>query len=310
MEGSGSGSDDGTEPYCDFFVLDTSSWSSIRDQDLRIGGVTEFDTRLVGQVMAMKLLCCWGMPSQVGVAHMGNSSASRGLELTPKWRTGEAAGTSAREVGDLGCYEANSDPIFFDDFGELVPQDQNPQRVVQALNLGLASLKTASNRGKRITVFLCSPITGLRDLEAQLIPLRQELDGNGIEVEFILHPKVYSKAYDNVIGGPEGSQRSSRDEGVREGMAAVSISDIRSEDEDLDTLANIFSIDVMNNIPYKSFLETLAMYKDVYFDGITGLRALSSRWSACWPESDAQETMPRILFVFQWSPTSSERGDD
>ena len=322
------------------FVLDTSAWSGIKDQDLQLNDSIErptrpgLETRLTSQVAAMKMMCCSELPHDVGVVRMGSVGASVEFEISRRWHCLKRARGATMEAGEqfIRAFYKHSPPKMADaeilkgqgylcryrpdpDPVEEVPAAPDPRRLARALRLALAELKRVgfaswketdlfvrTEDSARVTVFLCSPPVGLMPEMEDLEAACKELHRADVEVEIILHPNAYPASFDRF-------RRASPTEGDAAGSLPASLSHLRCDDEDLGVLRSAIDKNLNHSIATDSFVTTLSMYSKTYFclDTPEDLRL---RWRMCFPfiqTEGAGVQYPRILETAMWEGTGSRR---
>ena len=285
------------------FLLDTSSWCTVRDQDLEFheGELQEESTprrrallgsRIESQVAAMKLLCCSRETERVGVVHMGGSlpGVRVHLQITEQWRKNET-GTE----GILSDYKPGpSDPPT----SSTEDSCPDPMRILQALNLCLDMLRDDRRRTQesdlydadeidRITMFLCSPPTGFGDLEASQAfnRLVTEIESLDVRMEIVMHPDAYSPHYHVRGNWPK--------------YDAGSIPRDRCSKRDMESLETMFKTNFNANIAKEDFVLTCSMYNDVFFQGCDSQDWVKEMWETCWPSGC--EGFPNSFFSWNWS---------
>ena len=259
------------ERLTNIFVLDTGPLSALRDQDLRLGGRDALESRLVGQVAAMKLLCCAELPDKVGVLRMGASDACVDVRPTERWHSADGLGRRAldeeEDPGFLCCYRPDPEPA-----DTSVP---NPRRLARALRLALAELTDSGyeswkdsdlyvekEQRARITMFLCGPALGLKGVEEDFRAAVAEVDSRDVELEILLHRSAYSPSFDQ-YGSPTQPKGELASGGVQ-----ISPLELRCSEADMATLSYAMDANFRHKIAAEGHVTTLSAYSKTYLPGV------------------------------------------
>ena len=303
------------ERLTNIFVLDTGPLSALRDQDLRLGGRDALESRLVGQVAAMKLLCCAELPDKVGVLRMGASDACVDVRPTERWHSADGLGRRAlneeEDPGFLCCYRPDPEPA-----DTSVP---NPRRLARALRLALAELTDSGyeswkdsdlyvekEQRARITMFLCGPALGLKGVEEDFRAAVAEVDSRDVELEILLHRSAYSPSFDQY-----GSSAQPKGE-LASGGVQISPLELRCSEADMATLSYAMDANFRHKIATEGHVTTLSAYSKTYLPGVRDERHAKYCWHACFPSVavggrgvEYPEVLSTVLWENEWESSCS-----
>ena len=245
------------------FILDTSNWSSKRDQH-------DEKSRLETQTTAMRLISCALLPEKVGVISMGGYTSRVAIDLpsTSEWRHPNGPGGS----GDLAEYvptrDASASSVRLPD----------PNRITRALELCLEmasahrKASTASWAWARVVLFLCSPPAGMAVVRPKLDRIATRLKTLSVDLELVMHPNAYSEKYLSFDAWPTYDP-------------ATDASDARCGDGDMLLLQNVFGERCFRHgICMEDFVSTCCSYFEPYL-GLDGPLAVYENWRKCYGPS-------------------------